>query len=702
VGGAGNDSLVGGAGNDSMTGGTGVDTFVLNVAAGAETDTITDFGDGADSISGTLGTGDQLNVTMAGTAFSAATIAATTGVVSVTGSSGNDSITGGIGNDTLSGGAGNDSMTGGAGVDTFVLNGAVGAETDTITDWGNGTDVFSGTLGSGDQLNVTMTGTTFSAATIAATNGVVNVTGSSSNDSITGGIGSDTLSGGIGNDTISGGTGGDNLSGGAGVDTFRFVAGDSTYSVGGSGNTGTITGYDVITDYTTGAVQDLIDVAGTASLGSSSTTNDSTLTIGGSVVNSHSISSGIISFSSAATYSVGTAFSLTSLSNVAAVVQYLGANDWGSAGATVAFNATISGVNHAYVYTQTGNAAGGGQLIDLSNLANPLASLAISSSTTINQGYVAPIAIDLNGDGVNYLNQSANVKYDFNQDGTAEATAWVAGTDGLLAMQNPDGSLSITFSTQAGETDLQGLAKVYDVNLDGILNQQDGSFNSFGVWQDVNSDGKVEAGEFKSLTDAGITSLDLVSDGQAYTTAGGDVQVSGGTTYTRADGSVGIDEDVSFSVSNPDTSLTLTGQADNSVITGSQSDDTLTGTLGADVFKWNLNDQGTEGAPANDTITDFSIAQGDSLDLRDLLTGEHDGSLEGVANNLTSYLHFEKSTSGTDTIVSISSNGQFTDGFDSSKVDQTITLANVDLVGTSSQQQIVDDLLKQQVIKLDQ
>ena len=336
-------------------------------------------------------------------------------------------------------------------------------------------------------------------------------------------------------------------------------------------------------------------------------------------------------------------------------------------------------------------------VISLDNVTS-IASIGVSSSTLT----VMPIAIDLNADGVTYLNRNAGVMYDYNKDGTAESTAWVAGTDGMLAMLNSDGSLTITFSTQAGETDLQGLAKVYDVNLDGILNQQDASFNSFGVWQDVNSDGKVEAGEFKSLTDAGIASLNLVSDGQAYTTAGGDVQVSGGTTYTKADGSVGIAEDVSFTVSNPDTSLTLTGQADSSVITGSQSDDTLTGTLGADVFKWNLNDQGTDGAPANDTITDFSIAEGDSLDLRDLLTGEHDGSLEGVANNLTSYLHFEKSTSGTDTIVSISSNGQFTDGFDSSKVDQTITLANVDLVGTSSQQQIVDDLLKQQVIKLDQ
>ena len=276
----------------------------------------------------------------------------------------------------------------------------------------------------------------------------------------------------------------------------------------------------------------------------------------------------------------------------------------------------------------------------------------------------------------------------------------MAGTDGILSLQRSDGTLNITFSTQAGETDLQGLARIYDANHDGILSNLDSTFNSFGVWQDINSDGMVEAGEFKSLTDAGITSINLVSDGQAYTTADGDVQVSGGTTYTKADGSVGIAEDATFSVSNPDTSLTLTAQADNSVITGSQGDDTLTGTLGADVFKWNLNDEGTPGAPANDVITNFSIAQGDSLDLRDLLSGEHDGSLAGVPDNLTSYLHFDKS--GSDTIVSISTQGEFTAGLDASKVDQTITLAGVDLLaGSTDQQAIINDLMTNQILKVD-
>lgn len=139
-----------------------------------------------------------------------------------------------------------------------------------------------------------------------------------------------------------------------------------------------------------------------------------------------------------------------------------------------------------------------------------------------------------------------------------------------------------------------------------------------------------------------------------------------------------------------------------SVVTSTPGDDTLTGSMGVDFFKWNLGDQGTVGNSANDLVKDFSIAQGDSLDLRDLLTGEHNGSADGLANNLTSYLYFEKSSSGTDTIISISTSGDFKTGFDSAKVDQTITLEQVvvDVIVTATQLQMIDDLMKQPVIKV--
>ena len=129
-------------------------------------------------------------------------------------------------------------------------------------------------------------------------------------------------------------------------------------------------------------------------------------------------------------------------------------------------------------------------------------------------------------------------------------TAWVDSNDGLLAEQNADGSIKIVFATQAGETDLQGLAKTSDTNHDGVLDGQDSSFSKFGVWQDANSDGVLQAGEFKSLDATGIASIALKSTGDPHSTANGDVAVHGQTTYTTKDGVAHIAEDVGFATSD--------------------------------------------------------------------------------------------------------------------------------------------------------
>ena len=162
---------------------------------------------------------------------------------------------------------------------------------------------------------------------------------------------------------------------------------------------------------------------------------------------------------------------------------------------------------------------------------------------------IAPIVLDMNGDGVmQYLNRSAGVLYDYAQDGHALSTAWVGPQDGLLAIQQPDHSLGIVFSTQAGETDLQGLAKVYDTNHDNVLSALDTQFHDFGVWQDASSNGKVDSGEFVTLAQAGITSVSLVSNSVTSAMASGEVQIIGQSTFVKADGSVGHVDDASFSV----------------------------------------------------------------------------------------------------------------------------------------------------------
>ncbi|HEY8119531.1 MAG TPA: type I secretion C-terminal target domain-containing protein, partial [Methylophilaceae bacterium] len=169
----------------------------------------------------------------------------------------------------------------------------------------------------------------------------------------------------------------------------------------------------------------------------------------------------------------------------------------------------------------------------------------------------------------------------------------------------------------------------------------------------------------------------------------GNDSLVGGSADDRLDGGAGND--------------TLSGGAGADLITGGAGNDNLTGGAGADVFKWTLADAGTVGSPAADTVTDFNTAArasgGDVLDLRDLLQGESSGTLLGQ-DNLSNFLHFEKS--GSNTIVHVSTTGGFASGFNSAQDVQTITLAGVDLVtGFANDQAIVQDLLNKQKLITD-
>ena len=174
----------------------------------------------------------------------------------------------------------------------------------------------------------------------------------------------------------------------------------------------------------------------------------------------------------------------------------------------------------------------------------------VNGSVAITVNPVPPIVLDLDGDGAEFSSLAAAVRFDYGADGFAEGTAWAAPDDGLLAIDlNGDGIVNdgseIVFGGD-GLTDLEGLAARYDSNGDKVLDAQDLEFAKFGVWQDANGNGVTDAGEFRSLTEMGIASISLVSDGQGYLAADGDVTVHGTGSYVRTDGTVGSLADVSF------------------------------------------------------------------------------------------------------------------------------------------------------------
>ena len=162
----------------------------------------------------------------------------------------------------------------------------------------------------------------------------------------------------------------------------------------------------------------------------------------------------------------------------------------------------------------------------------------------------SPVILDLDGDGVELLGIEEGVTFDWNRDTIAESSGWVGPDDGFLAYDhNHDRAVTradeliLKEYLPGATTDLEGL-RAFDSNDDGLFNKEDEAWEDFGVWQDKNSDGVSDEGEFMSLDEAGITDIALESDGVERELAGNTVY--GSATYHKEDGSSGEVGDVAL------------------------------------------------------------------------------------------------------------------------------------------------------------
>ncbi len=185
-------------------------------------------------------------------------------------------------------------------------------------------------------------------------------------------------------------------------------------------------------------------------------------------------------------------------------------------------------------------------------------------------GYAPPIVVSLDGNAPHYIEtHNSNVRFDLNGDGVADQVAWAAPGSGVLAIDlNGDHKISnaseFTFTqyVPGAKTDLQGLV-AFDTNHNGVLDAGDAKWGQFGVWEDKNSDGVSQDGEFKTLDQLGITSIDLTSHTPTHaqpTPADGHltgVAVVGQTILTRTDGSTAEVDDAMLAFTSPISSGTV-------------------------------------------------------------------------------------------------------------------------------------------------
>ncbi|MDJ0575346.1 MAG: Ig-like domain-containing protein, partial [Xenococcaceae cyanobacterium MO_234.B1] len=133
-------------------------------------------------------------------------------------------------------------------------------------------------------------------------------------------------------------------------------------------------------------------------------------------------------------------------------------------------------------------------------------------------GFVSPIVIDLNGDGVKTISIDQGVMFDMDNDGVAENTGWLSRQDGFLAIDK-NGNRKIDNQNElfGGEGTRGAFEKLasYDSNKDGVVNALDDNFGQILVWQDANENGLTDTykdpdlNELKSLSAAGVSELSL-------------------------------------------------------------------------------------------------------------------------------------------------------------------------------------------------
>ncbi|ESK50169.1 hypothetical protein P255_02667 [Acinetobacter brisouii CIP 110357] len=171
-----------------------------------------------------------------------------------------------------------------------------------------------------------------------------------------------------------------------------------------------------------------------------------------------------------------------------------------------------------------------------------------------------PLALDLDGDGLETLNMNkwSSVLFDHDNDGLRTATSWLKSDDGFLAIdRNHDGLINDGselfgdhYLLQNGTNASNGYSALaeFDTNGDGKVDIQDTQFNELKVWRDLNQDGTSQSNELFSLTDVGVKSINVGNTNTTTSLGNGNILAQTGS-YETLDGQTRLAGDINFSFS---------------------------------------------------------------------------------------------------------------------------------------------------------
>ena len=159
-----------------------------------------------------------------------------------------------------------------------------------------------------------------------------------------------------------------------------------------------------------------------------------------------------------------------------------------------------------------------------------------------------PLALDLDGDGIETRGADGRVVFDHNNDGVKTGTGWLRPDDGWLVLdRNSNGTIDnggelfgvdTVKSDGTKATDGFDALSDLDSNNDDIFDSSDTRFADVRVWRDLNQDGISQSNELSTLAANNIRSINLNKTSTTTNLGNGNTQTAT-ATYTRTDDTTG-------------------------------------------------------------------------------------------------------------------------------------------------------------------
>ena len=159
-----------------------------------------------------------------------------------------------------------------------------------------------------------------------------------------------------------------------------------------------------------------------------------------------------------------------------------------------------------------------------------------------------PLALDLDGDGIETRGADGRVVFDHNGDGVKTGTGWLRPDDGWLVLdRNSNGKIDNggeLFGVDTVKSDGTKASDGFDAlsdldsNDDGVFDSKDTRFADVRIWRDLNQDGVSQSSELSTLAANNIRSISLSKTSATTNFGNGNAQTAT-ATFTRTDDTTG-------------------------------------------------------------------------------------------------------------------------------------------------------------------